>query len=340
MKYYVLILIVFGFTQIHLAQPCIDSVRIPFDDLYKNKDREGLQYKIDELKQCINRSPKPTNIEELKAELKRGEGFLEFLIVDSYSKNDFFAPQKKQNVYADAMSRKESATRFIPLNLFNNTFDAFVVDPSYTGKNKPRIEFLWKDAVNKNYYNLEAVKQKFDQSEYELIFATNGGMYNPDFQPQGLLIQERKVVRPLDNNQKGYGNFYLQPNGVFYLDDTGQPYVVSTQEFLKEKLAKKAFHATQSGPMLLIDGKHHPAFNKGSKNVRVRSGVGITARNEMVFIISKLPVNFYDFASVFLEQFGCQNALFLDGTVSRMYCPDLKRWDKDGNFGTIIAIVK
>jgi uncharacterized protein YigE (DUF2233 family) len=77
--------------------------------------------------------------------------------------------------------------------------------------------------------------------------------------------------------------------------------------------------AIQSGPLLLLDGKRHPAFNQGSTSKKHRNGVGVDAKNQLVFIMTDKGqrVNFWDFSSLFLK-LGCQNALFLDGDISQM----------------------
>jgi uncharacterized protein YigE (DUF2233 family) len=61
--------------------------------------------------------------------------------------------------------------------------------------------------------------------------------------------------------------------------------------------------------------------------------------NDVIFVMSKTKINFYDFANYF-KKLGCKNALFLDGFVSRTYLPE-KNWKQiDGNFGVIIAVTK
>jgi uncharacterized protein YigE (DUF2233 family) len=42
--------------------------------------------------------------------------------------------------------------------------------------------------------------------------------------------------------------------------------------------------------------------------------------------MSRTPINFYDLAEFFKEQ-GCQDALYLDGFISRMYLP-AKNWEQ------------
>ena len=98
--------------------------------------------------------------------------------------------------------------------------------------------------------------------------------------------------------------------------------------------------ATQSGPMLIINGKHHPKFNHGSKSKKLRSGVGILPNGNIVFIISeKAHTNFFQFATIFKDIFGCNDALFLDGAISEMYIKDIHNC-KNNNFGPIIYVTK
>ena len=73
-------------------------------------------------------------------------------------------------------------------------------------------------------------------------------------------------------------------------------------------------YATQSGPMLIIDGQIHPAFKQGTANLNIRNGVGILPNNKLLFVMSKKEMNLYDFANYFKNS-GCINALYLDGFV-------------------------
>jgi uncharacterized protein YigE (DUF2233 family) len=91
--------------------------------------------------------------------------------------------------------------------------------------------------------------------------------------------------------------------------------------------------------MLVIDGEIHPEFERGSANLNIRNGVGILPDNNIVFVMSKKEINFYDFARYF-KSIGCKNALYLDGLVSRTYLPE-KNWiQTDGDFGVIIGVTK
>ena len=161
----------------------------------------------------------------------------------------------------------------------------------------------------------------------------NGGMYKKDNSPQGLFIENKKTLSFIDTSD-GEGNFYLKPNGVFYITSDNIPFVCKTGDFIDNGKIK---FATQSGPMLLNDGQIHTAFKNGSKNLNIRNGVGILPNNKIVFAMSKIEISFYDFAKYF-QSLGCKNALYLDGFVSRTYLPEKKWIQTDGNFGVIIAV--
>lgn len=201
------------------------------------------------------------------------------------------------------------------------------------------LQFFWKDKQGKPIKSLGNLVRQTSEEGKTLVFGTNAGMYKPNNSPQGLYIQDSKLLTPLDKQKSGYGNFYLQPNGVFYVDTARQVHVVKTQDF-DDKAAGSAMFATQSGPMVVIDGVINDKFKEKSDNLHIRSGVGIIDKNHAVFVISSIPVNFYEFATVFLDQFKCKNALYLDGAISEMYLPQLFRWDDGGDFGAMIGIIK
>jgi uncharacterized protein YigE (DUF2233 family) len=69
----------------------------------------------------------------------------------------------------------------------------------------------------------------------------------------------------------------------------------------------------------------------------IRNGVGILPDNKVVFAMSKNEITFYDFAKYF-QSLGCKNALYFDGIVSRMYLPEKKWTQTDGNFGVMVGV--
>jgi len=206
---------------------------------------------------------------------------------------------------------------------------SYVVDPT-----KQELDFYWKDTNGINYGSIENLKTKFEKNRKQLVFAMNDGMYLKDGSPQGLYIESGITKSLIDSKNKGYGNFYMEPNGIFYVTKENKATVCTTANFKQTKNIK---YATQSGPMLVIKGKLHPKFMHGSMNLHIRNGVGILPNGQLLFAMSKERINFYDFASYFKQQ-GCKNALYLDGFVSRCYIPT-KNWIQlDGDFGVIIGV--
>lgn len=134
--------------------------------------------------------------------------------------------------------------------------------------------------------------------EEVLVFATNGGMYTPEQNPQGLFIQNRNKITKLDARTGLYGNFYMQPNGVFYVDTCNYAGIIPTSNF-NDEVSKSAEFATQSGPLLVIDNNYNPNFKEGSENTNIGNGVGINEKGKLIFVISNEKVNFYDFVPIF-----------------------------------------
>jgi uncharacterized protein YigE (DUF2233 family) len=212
----------------------------------------------------------------------------------------------------------------------DNRFINYIVNPA-----KQNLQFYWKNDSNENFKSIINLKNWLAKKNKSLVFAMNGGMYKQDNSPQGLYIENGNTMSALDITN-GNGNFYLKPNGIFYLTKTDSAVICKSTDFINDRNIKMA---TQSGPMLVIDGKIHPKFVKNSTNVNIRNGVGILSDNRIIFAMSKNETNFYDFAD-FFKTIGCTNALYLDGYVSRTYLPEKEWIQTDGNFAVIIGIWK
>lgn len=220
---------------------------------------------------------------------------------------------------------------FTKVKTGNDNIISYTADPM-----KQDIQLYWKDDKGNILHSLQNLKTFVEGKQKKLVFGMNGGMYKPDGTAQGLFIQNKKTIEPIDKGKGGNGNFYLKPNGIFYITSDKKAAICTTPDF---KNNGNVAWATQSGPMLVIDGALHSAFKEGSSNVNIRNGVGILPDGKIVFAISKGAINFYDFAMYF-KNLGCKNALYLDGFVSRMYAPEKDREQLSGTFGVIIGITK
>src|SRR5262249_39716599 len=148
-----------------------------------------------------------------------------------------------------------------------------------------------------------------------LLFAMNAGMYEADGTPVGLYVEGGLQLRSV-NTANGPGNFHLKPNGVFFWKGTSAG-VMETTRFVRARPAVD--FATQSGPMLVIDGKLHPSFLPNSTSLKIRNGVGVKDSGQAIFAVSEQPVSFYGFATLFRDILGCANALYLDGSISTLF---------------------
>lgn len=198
------------------------------------------------------------------------------------------------------------------------------------------IQLFQNDRTGKPYGSFRALENDLRQDRIYVRFAMNGGMYLDDQSPVGLFIENGRELKAINTN-KGWGNFHLLPNGIFYLLP-GRAGVMESKAFAASGI--KPFYATQSGPMLVVDGKLHPSFLADSTSLKTRNGVGVAKDGKVVFAISDGPVRFHDFATLFRDELGCANALFLDGSISSLDIPEWQRRDGLFPLGPIIAVTE
>jgi uncharacterized protein YigE (DUF2233 family) len=147
---------------------------------------------------------------------------------------------------------------------------------------KHTVRLYWKRSDGTPYAYLSSLPRALEHETGKLLFATNAGMFDPDLKPVGLYVEQgRELVHA--NARSGYGNFHMKPNGIFYIA-AGRAVVAETQAFLKQH--PQADLATQSGPMLVINGRLHPRFDRGSTSLKARNGVGVRADGKVIFAIS------------------------------------------------------
>ena len=233
-----------------------------------------------------------------------------------------------------SLIRSEPAIAAAPecgrLDYVGNRYTICVVD-----LRESELRLFWQDTNGEPFVTFRAVGDALAIEDATLAFAMNGGMFDNAYAPVGLFIQDGVQLVSANTNE-GPGNFHLLPNGVFYwAGETAG--VMETNRFLAE--APTAMFATQSGPMLLVDGEVHPRFLPDSDSRKIRNGVGTMDANRVAFVLSESTVTFYEFALLFRDRLGIRDALFLDGSVSEMYVPALNRTGL-GWFGPIIGAVE
>ena len=183
--------------------------------------------------------------------------------------------------------------------------------------NANSVRVIWQDDNKVPMRTFPELGNYLKSQQLVVSVAMNGGIFEPGGIPSGLLVQEGKELRPVNRN-KGKGNFYLEPNGIFLIGDKG-PAVIATSEYPGNHGNPR--HAVQSGPLLLRNNRIHPSFNPSSENRLHRNGIGVTADGKIVLAITdfdspKYP-NLHEFARLF-RTLGCRDALFLDGDLSQM----------------------
>ena len=224
---------------------------------------------------------------------------------------------------------------------YNHPGPADIISTSLKPENV-NISLYWKNNDGEIFENIGELNKDLESKGEKLLFATNGGMFDINLHPIGLFIENGKTIKQLNtitikpDKDGNIDNFNLQPNGVFYISDDNQAGICVTAKFSKHLNAK---YATQSGPMLLINGEINPIFHPKSTNYKIRNGVGILPNNEIIFAISKNRVRFYDFAKYFKDK-DCTNALFLDAYVSKAYDPAQGIQQTGGELGVLIGVTE
>lgn len=201
------------------------------------------------------------------------------------------------------------------------------------------VQVFWKGPDGKPFRQLVQLQAFLKSQPGRVRMMMNAGIFKPDGVPSGLAVSKGVIQNAL-NTADGKGNFFLKPTGVFYVDDEGA-HVVTTDEYARMKVVPRA--ATQSGPILLRDGKMHPKFNAGSTSRLHRNGVGILPDGRVLFVITEFDQakrpNFYEFASFFVSR-GCRDALFLDGDLSQMEVDPTSSLTPGNFFGALITVIE
>jgi uncharacterized protein YigE (DUF2233 family) len=197
-----------------------------------------------------------------------------------------------------------------------------------------RLEIQLDDQRGRPLRSFVALEQVLGNRAAKVRFAMNAGMFDDAGRPIGLAIAEGREARAINRRTDGGGNFHLQPNGVFLVRDDGRAEVVTTGRFSP---AADIRLATQSGPMLVVDGQVNPRFDADGRSRYVRNGVGVGPDGVAVFAISDTPVSFGKFARLFAGPLGCRDALYLDGSISSLWDPANGRMDSIVPIGPMVV---
>jgi uncharacterized protein YigE (DUF2233 family) len=150
----------------------------------------------------------------------------------------------------------------------------------------------------------------------QVVFATNGGIFERPEAATGLLISGGKEVHPI-NLANGAGNFFLKPNGILFRTNDGRWRIVESGEFEdgRSKRVAMVTDATQSGPMILRKGIIHSAIQPSSPNKLLRNAACVDAEGHLHLLMTRGDGAFHDLARAAIDM-ACTDALYLDGVIS------------------------
>jgi uncharacterized protein YigE (DUF2233 family) len=199
------------------------------------------------------------------------------------------------------------------------------------------IRLTSRDSSGVPMRDFTALPARLGKDAARIAFAMNAGMFGVTGEPIGLYVEngERQVAL---NRRTGGGNFYTPPpNGVFFGDAKG--WHITTTAAFAARAAPLPDFATQSGPMLVVNGTINPGFDANGKSLNIRNGVGIAASGHALFAISDMPISFGRFARLF-RKLGCTDALYFDGSISRLWDPVAGRMDTGAKIGPIVVVLQ
>ena len=168
-----------------------------------------------------------------------------------------------------------------------------------------------------------------------IAFAVNAGMFDEAGDPIGYFVQGGERTKEL-NTAEGEGNFHMLPNGVFF--GTGDSWEIRTAEDFRANVGERPDFGTQSGPMLVVNGRLHPEIRPDGPSRTIRNAVGIDQQGRAHFVISAAPISFGKLARFYRDELKARNALYLDGSVSQLWNPATERLDGGAPIGPILVV--
>ena len=187
--------------------------------------------------------------------------------------------------------------------------------------------------IRSGFRSFTALAQSLGERADDVAFAMNAGMFDEAGKPIGLLVEDGREAKAI-NRRKGGGNFHLLPNGVFAIRRDGSAVVTTTEAYGG---TRRVAFATQSGPMLLIDGNLHPAFDEDGDSKHIRNAVGVGPDGKPLFVISRDAVSFGKLARFYRDALKVRDALYLDGSVSSLWDPANDRLDAFTELGPMVV---
>ncbi len=242
------------------------------------------------------------------------------------------APPARDIVRASAPHRPETDDPACHPRSFEGS--AFTVCRFSRGRD--RIELIYKAPGGNPLRGFAALETHLGARAQTVRFAANAGMFDEAGAPIGLFVADGVEGHKI-NRREGAGNFHLLPNGVFAVDADGRVHVTTSARFAAR--VPRPVLATQSGPMLVIDGALHPRFDADGPSRLIRNGVGVGG-GDAWFAISEEGVSFGKFARLFRDGLGCRDALFLDGSVSSLWDPAANRQDAFALLGPMLVVTR
>lgn len=217
-----------------------------------------------------------------------------------------------------------------------HTFEAsrFVVCTFDTRRHELRL--MSEDRDGNYLRTFDALQSELGRDARRVRFAMNAGMFDDLGAPIGLYVENTQQKHRIILND-GPGNFHMKPNGVFWQGSDGALHVDVSDDYAATENTPR--WATQSGPMLLIDGELHPQFQNDGPSRYVRNGVGVRDAHTAYFVISSGVVSFGRFARFFRDELEVQDALFFDGSVSSLWAPDMERQDDNAALGPLVVVL-
>lgn len=202
---------------------------------------------------------------------------------------------------------------------------------------KAEVRLYWKDEGGRPFGSLRALDRWLTGRGGRLLAATNAGIFYRTREPAGLHVARGATLRPLNPSPdpsagEGRGNFFSQPNGVFYVSRAGTAHIVETSA--AAAALPRMREATQSGPLLLRAGTPHPL--RGDTSVS-RNAVAVCSAREIALVFAPRGASIRELALFIRDELHCPDALYLDGSISGLWVPSAGARG-DGSYVGILGV--